>query len=107
MVIRFEGPACLLRDLNRRLNGGFGRTETRVDPIELKRFLQVFEEVTRKKCQLFIFFKPCPGCLALNDKYLQLGGFGIDVYTAKFNDVTKISDFIRTNALKNIPVGRP
>ena len=102
-LIRFEGPACLLRDRNKRLKGVLaGELRQELMKLSVEGF-GTFEEVTRKKSQSFVFFKPYPGTLTTNNKYLQLGGFGIDVYTAKFNDVSKISDFIRSRVLKEHP----
>ena len=102
-LIRFEGPACLLRDLSKRLKGFFaGDLKQELIKLSVEGFGN-FEEVTRKKSQSFVFFKPYPGSLTTNDKYLQLGGFGIDVYTAKFNDISKITDFIRSRVLRKHP----
>ena len=97
--MRFEGPACL-RDLNKRLKGVLtGKIKQELIKLSEEGFGN-FEEVTRKKCQSFVFFKPYPASLALNDKYLKVGGFGIDIYTAKFKDISKITDFIRSRVLK-------
>ena len=102
-VMRLEGPACLLRDLNKRLKGVLAG-ELKQELINLaNEGFGAFEEVTRKKLVSFIFFKPSPASLALNDKYLKLGGFSVDVYTAKFNNVSKLSDFLRARVLKKHP----
>ena len=102
-LMRLEGPGCLITDLNKRLKGVL-TGELRQELIKLtSEGFGAYEEVCRRNGKTFIFYKPSPESLQGNDKYLKMAGFSLEVYMAKFNDVSKLSDFLKGKILKGHP----